>query len=52
MALVAFTNGLKDIDLVKSLYLNPLEDFDFIMDRPKDHMIVDEALKSTDDEAP
>lgn len=52
MAVAAFTNGLKDKELVKSLYLNPPEDFDDIMYKEKDHMIVDEALHSTDDKAP
>lgn len=51
MAVDAFTNGLKDKDLVKSLYLNPPEDFDDIMDKAKDHMKVDEVMQSIDDEA-
>lgn len=37
----AFTNDLKHKDLV---YLSPLEDFDDIMYRAKDHIEVEEAL--------
>lgn len=50
--MVAFTSNLKDKDLVISLYLNLLEDFDNIIDMIKDHMIVNATLQSTDDESP
>lgn len=52
VVIAAFTDGPKDKDFVKSLYLNHPEYFYDIMDRAKDHMIVDEALQSTNDEAP
>lgn len=52
VVVAAFPNGFKDKDFVKSLYLNPPVYFDDTMDRAKDHMIVDEVLQSTDDEAP
>lgn len=46
VAVAAFTNDLKDIDLMKTLHLNPLKDFNDIIDMAKDHMAVDEALQS------
>lgn len=44
MITVAFTNGLKDQDLVKSLYLNPPDDFNNIIESAKKHVIVDATL--------
>lgn len=49
---VAFTNDLKDKDLLESLYLNPPKYFECIIDRANNHTIMDEALKSIDDETP
>lgn len=52
MVVAASANGLKDTNLVMSLYLNPLKDFENIMDMTIDHMIMDEALQSFGNEAP
>lgn len=52
MAVIASTKGLKDKDLARFLYLNPLENFDDIMDRAEDHMLVNEALQSIDNDTP
>lgn len=52
MVVATFTNDLKDKELVRILYLNLHKDFDDIMVRVNDPMILVEALQSTDDEAP
>lgn len=48
--MVAFTKGLKDQDLVKSLHFNPFEDFDDINGRAKHHMMVTKGLQSIDND--
>lgn len=48
--MATFTNGLKDKDLIKSLYIEPPEDLDKIMDHAKTYMLSNEALRSSDDE--
>lgn len=40
VAVPDLTNALKCMELVRTLYLTPLEDFDDIMDRTKDYMVV------------
>lgn len=50
MAIAALTKGLKNWDLVKSMYLDPLGDFDDIMNQVKDHRLAKEALQSSNDE--
>lgn len=52
VAMAAFTKGFNDKDHVKFLYLNPFKDFDEIMNRAKDHLIVNKALQFTDDNVP
>lgn len=50
IVLEAFTNGLKDKDLIRSLYTHPSEDFDDIMSQTKTYMIANEVLHSSNDE--
>lgn len=52
VAMAAFTKGFRDKDLIKLLYNKPPEDFEDIMSGAKTHMLTNEALQSTDDEAP
>lgn len=47
VAMVAFTNKIKDKDLIKSLYIEPPEDFDDIMDHEKTYILANEALSSS-----
>lgn len=48
--MAAVTNGLRDLDLVKFLYINRQEDYDDTMDRAKTYMLANEALHSSGDE--
>lgn len=51
--MAAFTKGLKNNkneELVRSLYLNPPENFDVAMSRANDNMLADEALDSSEEE--
>lgn len=52
VAKATFTNRLEDKELVMSLYLDPPENFNDIMDCIKDHMLANEALHSSRDKAP
>src|SRR5204863_9669468 len=52
VAIAAFTNGVKDKDLVRSLYERPPEDFDDIMNRARSHMLTNEALQSQKEDSP
>src|SRR3954462_12325437 len=45
VAIAAFTNGVKDKDLVRSLYERPPVDFDDIMNRARSYMLTNEALQ-------
>src|SRR3954471_8730360 len=52
VAIAAFTNGLKEKDLVKSLYKHPPEDFDGVMSRAKTYMVAGEAMQTSSDDEP
>src|SRR5205809_4557128 len=45
VAVAAFTNGVKDKDLIRSLYERPPEDFDDIMNSARSYMLTNEALQ-------
>lgn len=40
----AFTNGLKNIDLIRPLYTHPPKNFDDTMSQAKTYMLADEAV--------
>src|SRR5436190_6734854 len=46
VAMATFMNGVKDRDLIRSLYERPAEDFDDVMNRARSHMLTNEALQS------
>src|SRR4051812_16154629 len=52
VAITAFTNGLKEKDLIKSLYKHPPRDFDGVMSRAKTYMVAGEAVQFSSDEEP
>src|SRR5206468_1182256 len=52
VAIAAFTNGVKDKDLIRSLYERSPEDFDDIMNRARSYMLMNEALQPQKDESP
>lgn len=51
IAISAFTNDLRDMDLVRLLYKKQLQSFDDVMTRVKTYMLVNETLHSLGDEA-
>lgn len=44
VVMASFTNGLKDKDMIKSLYTQPHEDFENIMRRVKTYTRPDEQI--------
>src|SRR3954462_6146273 len=52
VATVAFTNRVKDKDLIGSLYERPPEDFDDIMNRARSYMLTNEAFQPQKEESP
>src|SRR3954464_13634004 len=52
VAIAAFTNGVKDKDLIRSLYERPPEDFNDIMNRARSHMLTNEDLQSQKEDSP
>lgn len=50
IVIATFTNGLRDRDLVKSLYKRQPKSFDDVMTRAKAHMLAKEAIHSLSDE--
>src|SRR5438270_4848634 len=52
VAMASFMNGVKDKDLIRSLYERPPEDFDDIMNRARSHMLTNEALQSQKEDSP
>lgn len=51
IAMAAFTNGLKDMNLIKSIYTKPFQDSNDIISHAKKYMLANEALASYDSEA-
>jgi hypothetical protein len=51
IAITAFTNGLRDKDLVRTLYKHPPHCLDDVMTRAKTHMLASETLHPSSDEA-
>src|SRR3954471_3819892 len=52
VAIAAFTNGLKEKDLIKSLYKHPPKNYDGVMSRAKTYMVAEEAMQFSSDEEP
>lgn len=46
VSMAAFTNDLKDKDLIRSFYSKPPEDFDDIMSQAMTHMLTNEEHSS------
>src|SRR3954465_7444020 len=52
VAMAAFMNGVKDRDLIRSLYERPPEDFDDVINRARSRMLTNEALQSQKEDSP